>query len=419
MVAKLTVGICSVFAVLAIHQAACALWFCAHLLRGASKPAPAVTHWPRVAILLALRGADRSLRETLCRLASQDYPHYSVHVVVDNSDDPAWSIVREARDRWEERFFISTLDVRRASCGLQCSAFLQAAAGLDSVVDVVVTVDGDILPHRSLLRELVTPLLDPSTGAAFGNRWFVPDRANAGSLVRHLWNAGAVVPMTAFGIPWGGCMAMRRTAMVQAGLLDKWAHVIVHDAPVHSAMAALGLKTCFVPTLMMPIREGCTLSFCLDFVTRQLLWTRTYHPAWWFILGHALLAFVPLAMTGALLVDGAFREHQPALWTLSVGAASYLAVLSSLAVLIDECVRHVLRRAGEPLPPLDWRARFALPPTVVLTQALHLLAAIRASMMRHVRWRGVRYEIRGPWSVRLLEERTFREPEATKQGFSL
>jgi cellulose synthase/poly-beta-1,6-N-acetylglucosamine synthase-like glycosyltransferase len=58
---------------------------------------------------------------------------------------------------------------------------------------VLAVIDADAVPHRWWLRDLVAPLSDPRVGVATGNRWYMPEHANWGSLVRYLWNVGAVV----------------------------------------------------------------------------------------------------------------------------------------------------------------------------------------------------------------------------------
>src|SRR5205085_10102974 len=48
---------------------------------------------PRAAVILSLRGGDPSLTPCLERLLEQDYPDYSIWIVIDNRDDPAWALV--------------------------------------------------------------------------------------------------------------------------------------------------------------------------------------------------------------------------------------------------------------------------------------------------------------------------------------
>src|SRR5436309_2007209 len=48
---------------------------------------------PRAAVILPLRGADPFLRDCLIGLLGQDYPRYSLHIVIDHADDPAHELV--------------------------------------------------------------------------------------------------------------------------------------------------------------------------------------------------------------------------------------------------------------------------------------------------------------------------------------
>lgn len=98
---------------------------------------------------------------------------------------------------------------RPETCSLKNASLIQAYRGLEPEVEVVATIDADCTPHRTQLRELVAPLVDPQVGAATGDRWYMPEDAAWGGLIRYLWNAAAVVPMYWHRIAWGGTLAMR------------------------------------------------------------------------------------------------------------------------------------------------------------------------------------------------------------------
>ena len=54
--------------------------------------------WPEVAVVLPLRGADPSIEHCLAGLLHQNYPSYSVHIVIDSADPlgescrPCWRV---------------------------------------------------------------------------------------------------------------------------------------------------------------------------------------------------------------------------------------------------------------------------------------------------------------------------------------
>src|SRR5581483_260675 len=83
---------CAAFLALPVWWAWRFVWL--YYFRPAAPPRPE-TDLPRVAVILPLRGVDPSLRDCLRGLLSQDYPHYSLRIVIDSLGDPAWDVVPE------------------------------------------------------------------------------------------------------------------------------------------------------------------------------------------------------------------------------------------------------------------------------------------------------------------------------------
>ena len=372
---------------------------------------------PYASILLPLRGADPKLAEVLSRLLKQDYPRYDIHIVIDRREDPAWDVVVTVlRQMHAENVHVSAIERRPETCSPQCRALTQAVEGLDDQCRVVVIVDGDVMTHRTWLRELVEPVLDEQVGIAHGNRWFIPPDAKWGSLVRYLWNAGAVVPMYFFGIPWGGSLAIRRSVLHDSGLVELWSRSAVQDAPAVSALKKLGLCVKFVPSLMMVNRESCGLSFCYDFAKRQMMWTRIYHPHWWPVLAHAIATSAVLSAAAALFVWALLaRSHSSAIW-LGCGLVGYLAALMALLGILEIGVRRVVRDQGEQLEALHPLALVKLPLAIPLTQCVYVSAALFATFKRRVMWRGIVYEFRKPFDVRLIVDRPFEQSAQQADG---
>ena len=304
--------------------------------------------------MLSLRGADPQLAESLKRLLTQDFPRFELHVVVDNVNDPAWPIVQSMVERYD-MLHLSPLNERLASCGLQCSSLAQAAKRVAADVEVIVTIDGDLMPHATWLRELVQPLLDPRVGASFGNRWFMPQRSNWGSLVRYLWNVAAVFQCR-FSVSRGVVrFAIRRTAFDQIQLADCWSKSIVHDAPVKSLLNHLELQVRFVPSLMMVLRETCGLWFSRDFLKRQMTWTRLYHPHWSPILLHAAVTTAIWFVAAAMIVWGVVASHTTFAAYVAGGLGIYWLTMIALIALLEFAVRSVLRRRGKRSNWISWQ----------------------------------------------------------------
>lgn len=372
---------------LALAQAALGLHF-RHTLSKRRPPSPS-GQWPRACVLLSLRGRDPRLAENLEQLALQDYPDYEIRIVVDSPTDPAWDTVNSVLGG-DHRVHFEALRAPSTNCSLKAAALLQMTRDLHPGIEVLAFLDGDVQLHTGWLRELVYPLKDREVGVAFGNRWYRPADASLGSLVRYLWNACAVVPMNLHGMPWGGSMAMPTRVFQQSGLPERLACSLSTDAPVKSCVQSLGLKTRFVPTLMMVNQESCSLPECLDFITRQLHSTRLYHPQWWAIIAHALYTSIPFFSGLFLAVCG--------LWKTAVALLFYATILLLVLEGTEKEIDRILFERGESTPKPSW-SRFQLLLVVPVAQLVHLICTFRATRCRKIVWRGVTYEIAGPWCI--------------------
>ncbi|MFV1966061.1 MAG: glycosyltransferase family 2 protein [Pirellulaceae bacterium] len=356
---------------------------------------------PNTLVVLALRGCDPSLRDCLRALFSQDYPRYTVRVVVDNRADPAWGMVERAiQERNATHVSVRALKDPSDQCTLKCSALYQATADLEGAVDVVAFLDADVIPHRTWLRELVNPLDDASVGAAMGNRWYAPRDGHWGSLVRFVWNVGAVINMYYWNIPWGGTLAVRADILRNTDLRAQWSKAGCDDVPLYRVLLKLRLKLVFVPDLLLVNRDEINVTRCLKFVWRQMLWVRLYHPVCWWIC--AVFHYLTIAAQWAALVLAPL-----AVWTERWVAAGVLAglflanylVTFALVVCVERQARRVLASRGGG-NTVRWTKILA---ALQLTQVVTAVAFLYAWFARVVEWRGIRYRVRGPWSIQMVE----------------
>jgi len=395
----------------ATYQAGCAAWFCRTISRsyrsrscGIDDAAAVGGGSPHVTVIMSLRGADADLTDTIACLLAQDYPAVGVRIVVDHEDDPAWPIAREAARTAAGRVDAELLVDRLPTCGSKNSALVQAASRLPPETEFVVIADADLRPHGTWLRELVAACRREGVGAAFGNRWFVPYPMSWGGLATAVWNAAAVVPMAMLGIPWGGSLAIRRSVLEASGVLELWSRSMVEDAPLTGRLAADGWSVAFVPSLLMPVRLQCDLASSRDFVKRQLLWTRLYHPHWWIIVAHA--AVTAAIWPVGVVVAATAATHGDAALSLRV-VVEVAAYLLTLVVLFLWMERTVVRAAGGRAGFGGWyspTASLALPAAVLLAQALHTAAVLAATVARSVTWRGITYQISDPFVIHRPQE---------------
>ena len=359
-------------------------------------------------MILCLRGPDPFLHDCITALLDQDYGNYDVRIVIDSCQDPAWEIADEIVGRYHKTaVWIEALQQRRTTCSLKCSSMLQAIEGLDESYEVAALLDADTIPHRTWLRELVAPLAQPDVGATTGNRWYLPVRPNWGSLVRHAWNAAAVVQMYFFQIPWGGTLALKLDVFRHTDLADRWAHAFCEDTMLYAAVQRRKQRVEFVPSLMMVNRETCTLGGFYHWVRRQLLAARLYHPGWITVAAHGILTSLAPLLVLFLLLAGICAGNSAVAWLAA--AAMAISVFSSplLLFFLAGGVAQAIRRRGE---PTRWLSAADLPKlfaAILLTKAVYLAALLSSIFVRAVHWRGIVYRIHGPWKIRMTDDHPY------------
>lgn len=366
---------------------------------------------PKAAVILCLRGTDPFLARCLTAVLAQDYPRFSVRVVVDHTADPAWQMVQQVVQDSPSRqaasdfsLVVEPLAARRASCSLKCSSVVQAINGLDDSYEFIAQLDADTIPHPSWLREMATALSDERVGAATGNRWYMPEDSQWGSLVRYAWNAAAVVQMYWYHIAWGGTLAVKTRVIREAGLLDRWSHSFCEDTMLFTQLRQHGWQVAFVPSLMMVNRESCDLGGFLGWVRRQLLTARLYHPGWSAVVGHGLGTTAALAGAVMLAVSALVLGDFGSVVRLATALAAYELGAMGMLVPLEIAVRRIVSERGENahwLTPVKLLRQLA---AVVVTQVVYPVALLSALFLRQVTWRQAVYQIDGPWKIRLLRE---------------
>ena len=355
---------------------------------------------PKVAVVLTLRGADPFLDRTLQGLTQLDYPRYDIRIVVDHKEDPAWELVhRIIADRGCKNVIVEELADRRTTCSLRMSSLIQAVSGLDDSYGVVAIVDADVVTHANWLRDLVNPLADPQVGATSGVRWYMPDEMNTGSVVRYVWNAPAVTQMHAFGIGWGGSLAVRTSLLRDAGILEKWSKIMFEDTFTVNEVQMLGCKLKTIPEATMINRESIDLAGCTKFISRQVLNARMYHPAWRAIAAHAGLSAV--ALNGGLVAGAAalLTGHVAEAAAIAGAFGVYAAGMACLLTLKERTICQMARRRGEEVhSTFSWK----LVEAGLLTPYVYLASVAMALRVREIEWRGIKYRLGGPRKVHLL-----------------
>lgn len=353
-------------------------------------------------VILCLRGCDATLDDVFAALASQSHKAWRLRVVVDSVDDPAWQVAQAAVARLEatraswRTSIIEPLARRPDHGSLKCASLRQALRSLAMETRVVALIDADSVVHPDWLLTMVDECLQPSVGAVSGNRWYAPDRDTPAAVVRAIWNAGAIVQMTTFGIPWGGSLAVRREALDDCRWADVIETTLCEDTALAAPLAEAGWTYRFVPALLA-IDRDCDISIgpLTRWITRQLLTARLHHPAWPLVVTHGVATSLALAVAATGLAYTWLTGHRHASWLFGISVGAYELVNLCLLVVITEAVRTAVNhRTNSPrlLTP-DRCVRWLV--IIPVTQWIYALAIAQSLTARWIEWRGVVYAIHG------------------------
>jgi len=356
---------------------------------------------PNVLVVLPVRGADDTLADCIGGLARQDYANYRVRIVLDSDVDPGRQVVDDVlADLPDLPIEVVELVEPHARCSLKCSAVYQVTENLGDC-EVVALLDTDVVPHANWLRELIAPLADEQVGATTGNRWYLPQQGQWGSLVRYCWNAAAVATMYFWGMPWGGTLAIKRKVLDGTDLRERWLRAGCEDVPLVAVLKKLRLQVHFVPSLLMVDRNECAMRACLRFLDRQLLWTRLYYPACWWICN---IWQVAIALSMVVLLFCALAGLATGQWLLLAYGALGIGICVTTSLLMVRWMEHDLLPQGKG-PAMRWPLKTWC--AVALTSLLIVRVIWISLWTREIKWRGIDYKISGPWDVQLVEYRPY------------
>ncbi|GAB5440296.1 MAG: glycosyltransferase family 2 protein [Fuerstiella sp.] len=350
---------------------------------------------PSTAVVLSLRGPDPRLSETLTALIKQDYPDFQIHVVVDNERDPVLDDVMRIQEQDSTgRVRVSVLKNPARTCSLKCSSLIQAVQDLSSSTEVVAFIDGDVVPHRRWLHELVLPLANGEADVAGGNRWYLPPSASVGAMSRYFWNAAYLTGMWAQGAPWAGTMALHRDTIDRIGLLEAWGKAMSVDATLHRCMQQHKLRFRLVGSLIMPNREEIGVKEFHRWVTRQMAVIRYSAKATVRMaeiqVGILLVLHTLLPLIGLI----AWRSELPSTALAAVGLlAGYWSICAVRMVFIERAMRRSLNARNEPTGWLGPGHLLMWYPAVIATHYVIGTGVLMALRLKQVDWRGIRYRL--------------------------
>ncbi|BAY83983.1 glycosyl transferase family protein [Calothrix parasitica NIES-267] len=361
---------------------------------------------PKTAIILCLRGSDPFLPNCLKALLEQDYPQYDLKIVVDSQEDPAWQVAHDTvKDATNVQ--ISPLKIASTLCSLKCSSLIQAISELDSSYKVVALVDADAVVHPTWLRELVTPLMHPKVGATTGNRWYLPMGRHWGTLARYIWNVSAVIQMYLYGISWGGTLAIKTQVIQETRLLEKWARALSEDTMLKGILSEHKLKIKFVPSLLILNREECTFPSLMNWMKRQLLISRLYHPQWWLVVVEAIFTIALPNLIFVLMLVNLLLAKWDIFGILSICYSIYICALLLITIILEIAVRKVISYRWL-IPNISFATLAKTLIGIPLTQWFYGFALLSSIWMSKISWRNIIYRIKNPFNIQLIKYQPYQ-----------
>lgn len=354
---------------------------------------PPADYLPKVAVVVPCKGPETDFRQNVLSLLGQDYPDYEIIFVTESETDSAY---RQLGGILQEQSFPHAVLVTAGlaeSCSQKIHNLLVGLEHVSDDAEVFVFADSDATPTSFWLRSLVAPLVDPTVGATTGYRWYIPARGNAPSLLRSLWNASIA---TALGphqrnFSWGGSMAIRRKTFQAVGVSQRWANACADDYALSRAVREQGLYVRFVPACLLPSRGPCSLAELLGFTTRQMIITRVYWPAlWWLALVSNLLFFAVFYGGIGILLWRWWAGLDTGIVPWIVTFIYLLGLLKSL--FRQKAIELVLKEHQAELK----RYRLAYWLLYPLANLIFLYNLVVSGISRVIEWRGVRYKLISP-----------------------
>jgi len=357
---------------------------------------------PVARVILCLRGVDPFLDRCLRGLAGQNYPNYKVLIVIDSSQDDSRPQVEKLLDEYgTERVEMLIRDCNLPNCTRKVSSLFCGLKHVPDDVEVVAICDADAIPHPTWLRELVSPLRDPMTVTASGNRWYAPIVLTLGGMCRYFWNALAFRAMHKYRIPWAGSMAMRSDLFRDPEFQTCLQYAFSEDTSLAGFLFNKKQHATPIVSLVMLNEESVSVKNFWGFLMRQMLAARISHPHWPAILAEALVIFMVMWI---LLPLSIYQGSASFGWWIAGGCLYDLTVLVVIGYF-EWLVRRLLwERRQQRATPYDWKRICLAPLGLTITGFIYPIAVIHALFTTTHIWRGIAYRINNK-GVSVIDER--------------
>lgn len=354
----------------------------------------------RAALFVPCKGLETGLEENLRPLFEQDYPDYSLTLIVENADDPACGPIRRLmarRPNVSARLLVAGL---ASQGGQKVHNLREATENLPDDVQIVAFVDSDARPRTNWLSQIVERLERANVGAVTGYRWFVPANDTLPNLLSYSINSAVAAGFGPGGhhLVWGGSWAMRRETFDSLDMREAWRGTLSDDLVATRILHQAKMRIEFQPACMLASPLDNNWRQTVGFLRRQYVIARFYTPRFW------LLAFVAATLPlltfwgGLALVTAGLSSGAP--WT---GPAAAICAAFYASTVFRGSLRGQLARLylAEHQTQIARAIRYDVwtGPLVLLVNWLIMFSSLFGNRLK---WRGVEYRILRGGQVRIV-----------------
>ncbi len=214
---------------------------------------------------------------------------------------------------------------------------------------------------------------------------------------------------------WGGSLAIKRVVFATDFFRESLADHYSEEVIFQSATSNEGLRFEIQPDVMILNRETSTLRAAFNFMKRQLLWTRLYHPSWSRLLVGTCAVY--LFFSGLLLV-GIYALAIGKILLACIFLGGTLLEIVTCQILAEWLHRSIARRAqrvqGTVFPQIDWPSRCRMVVVLPIAFIVYSYAMLAAAIARRVTWSGITYVVIPPGSIHMVEYHPIIEVNETE-----
>ena len=349
----------------------------AQAARDAATPPP--DDWPRVALVIPAAGSHPRMAQALESLLCQDYPHFVPILVTAAENEEAAALIRDLQKRFPA--VRRVVAGRAQGCGQKNHNSLCGVRAAGETAEVLVFCDSTHPAGPDFVRTLVKPIARGEADFTTGYHQVRPNDTRPVTLSYALCVLlmRLLQAFSPFTQPWGGAMAIRRSAFLRCGIAELWAGNVVDDCSLAGILPGLGVRVRLCPGAVLNTEAAAhPLPVWRTWMDRQVLFLKFCVPAQWILLGF-LCFIMAVPLCGAALVLCAALLHAvagPAVW----GALLYAGVLTGL-------LHAWLGFLPVPVPLLPWLRAF------ICAVGMFAYVYARGITAAGLVWHGIEYEV--------------------------